>query len=330
MFRRHYKKRSFLPFVIFRLFLSLLIFAILAGGIYSAYKQFSGVDPKGLDPKAIFSGILSLKDLKSLQKIIPQDIPKKNITPGKKEEPTVKSVPIFSFALVTDSHNENNYLKQALVQAKARNVKFVIGLGDYTEVGTIKELQDAKQEFDEAGLRYFVTVGDHDLWDSRDKQKPSLENFQQVFGPSFQAFSFEEVKFFILDNSDNYIGLSEDQFKWLKFELDKVKKDQTIKLILAFLHEPLSHPSSIRVMGKVTPGLADQAKDLVRILKNAGVKEVFAGDVHYFTRYNDSISGLSMTTIGAVASQRNTQLPRFTIVTINDDFEFNVEDIEIK
>ncbi len=335
MFRRHYqKKRTFLPFVVFRLLLSLIIFAILAGGIYTAYKQFSGVDPKGVDIKTLVTGIINTRnfepllkifsvDVKQTQSIIPQNSPKQ-------DSPKKNVNPVFTFALISDSHNENNYLKQTLVKAKTRNVKFVIGLGDYTEVGTIKELQDAKKEFDETGLRYFVTVGDHDLWDSRDKQKPSLENFQQVFGPSFQAFSFEGVKFLILDNSDNYSGLSEDQFKWLNFELDKTKKDKDLKLILSFLHEPLFHPSSAHTMGWVSSNLKDQAKKLTEILKVGGVKEVFSGDIHYFTRYNDPISGLNMTTIGAVASQRNTQMPRFAIVTINDDYSYNVEDIEIK
>lgn len=340
MFRRHYqKRRTFLPFVVLRLFLSLAIFVILIGGIYAAYKQFSGVDPKGIDPKALVSGILSSRDLGSLlkifsvdikqkQSIIPQANPRSSST--RNQEPASKATLLFKFAIVSDSHNENDFLKKALNQAKAKDSKFVIGLGDYTEVGTIEELTAAKKEFDGAGLRYFVTTGDHDLWDSRDKQMSPLSSFNQVFGPSFQSFSFEGVKFLILDNSDNYTGLSDDQFKWLKFELDRVRSEKGLRLILAFMHEPLYHPSSTRVMGKVTPSLIDQAKNLAKLLKNRGVREVFTGDVHYFTRYNDPQSGLLMTTLGAVNSQRNAQTPRFAIVSIFDDFEFNVEDVEVK
>lgn len=333
MFRRHYqRRRSFLLFVILRLFLSLIIFAILVGGIYAAYKQFSGVDPKGLDPKALVSGILNFKDFnfKNFNFFEEKNITEnKNVIPQDSSKPVSRNL-LFKFALVADSHNENNYLKQALKQAKESKVALVIGLGDYTEVGTIKELQDAKNAFDEAGIRYFVTAGDHDLWDSRDKQKSAVDNFNQVFGPTFQAFSYEGVKFLVLDNSDNYGGLSEDQLKWLKFELDKAKKEQGLKLILAFLHEPLYHPSSTRVMGKVEIKLVDQAKEIAQILKNGGVKGVFGGDIHYFSQYSDPASGLSMTTVGAVASQRNAQLPRFAIVSVFDDGSYTVEDMEIK
>lgn len=334
MFRKYHRKSKNPLFVIFRLLLSLIIFAILVGGIYSAYKQFSGVDPKGIDPKALISGIITTRDFGSLlkifsvdikqnQSIIPQDTPENSSTQN--QNLNKKTAPLFKFALVSDSHNENNYLQQALVQAKTKNVKFIIGLGDYTEVGTVKELQDAKREFDEVGLRYFAAAGDHDLWDSRDKQKLSLENFNQVFGPAFQSFSFEGVKFLILDNSDNYAGLSEDQFKWLNFELGK-----TSKLTLAFLHEPLYHPSSAHTMGWVSANLKDQAEKLTKVLKDGGVKEVFAGDIHFFGRYTEPKKGLPMTTIGAVASQRNAQLPRFAIVEIFDDYSYNVEDVEVK
>lgn len=327
MFRRHHRKRN-PALVIFRLLLSLIIFALLIGGIYAAYKQFSGMDPKGIDPKALMP-LLKIFSLTQEQKksIIPQD--NKEKSPIDKKSSLTKSL-LFKFALLADSHNENNFLKSALQQAKENQVTLVIGLGDYTEVGTLKELQDAKNTFDEAGLRYFVTTGDHDLWDARNKQKLPADNFNQVFGPTFQTFSFEGVKFLILDNSDNYGGLSEDQIKWLKFEIDKVKQEKHLKLLMAFLHEPLYHPSSTRVMGKVEPKLTTQAKEVAQILKNGGVKEVFAGDTHYFGRYADPSSGLNMTTVGAITSSRNAQTPRFAIVTVMDNFEYTVEDVEIK
>ncbi len=54
MFGRHHKKRStFLPFVIFRLILSVIIFVFLMSGLYSALQYFSGVDPLKIDPKAL-------------------------------------------------------------------------------------------------------------------------------------------------------------------------------------------------------------------------------------------------------------------------------------
>ena len=52
-------------------------------------------------------------------------------------------------ALVSDSHNENDLLEKALAQAAGEGINFVIGLGDYTNTGTVEELQAAKNVFDD-------------------------------------------------------------------------------------------------------------------------------------------------------------------------------------
>ena len=350
--RKNHKRRSNPVFVVFRLILSLIIFAVLTGGIYSAYKEFSGADPLALSPKAIISnfsssekitafisGFLSSDLKKKTQeftgKVNGQNSEQSNIqkaAPSKSEKPGLakKSAISFKMGLVADSHNENVNLSKALEQAKEAGVQIVIGLGDYTEVGTIKELENAKAEFDKAGVRYFLTAGDHDLWDSRNKSLPPLTNFNQVFGPSNQSFNFGNAKILIIDNSDNYLGLGEPQLRWLREQLSLAGNQTEINVVLAFLHEPLYHPSSTRFMGKVTPVLKDEAKNIVHILKDGGVKEIFSGDIHFFTRYIEPETGFSMTTIGALTLERNTQEPRFGLVTVYEDGSYEVEDVEIK
>jgi predicted phosphodiesterase len=347
--KKEYKKRGGNPlFAIFRMGLSLIILSVLSLGVYSAYRQFSGVDPIKMNPKALVSNFTSTDKLidlgLSLLKFDPKkvagvvsgakvaEIPADNSQPDASSTPKTKphSALSFKFALVTDSHNENDYLKKALDQSKQAGAKLVIGLGDYTEVGTVAELSDAKKEFDATGLRYFLTPGDHDLWDSRDKGHDPKTNFVQVYGRTYQAFSYGQVRFIILDNSDNYKGVDAAQMDFLKEELSKAKNDSEIQSILVFLHEPLYHPSSDRVMGKVSPDLAKQSKAIIDMLKVSDVKGVFAGDIHYFTSYTDPENNLAMTTIGAVASQRNAQNPRFGMVSVYDDGSWSVDDVEIK
>ena len=114
---------------------------------------------------------------------------------------------ILRFALVADSHSENVFLQKALSQAKGMGVNFVIGLGDWSTVGTIDQLTAARKIFDESKLPYYLTTGDHDLWDSRNQGKEALANFNEVFGKSSQIFDRQNVLFVILDNSDIYIGI---------------------------------------------------------------------------------------------------------------------------
>lgn len=339
MFGRHSKKRSaFLPFVIFRLFLSLAILVILLVGIYTAYKQFSGFDPAATDPKAVIASFLSSGNFDPILKLLPFDLKKKQIIyeSAPKELPKEEKIKspqpkkaklIFTFGLIADVHNDNALLNKALAQIK--DVSFIIGLGDYTDVGTLRELQDAKKILDEGKTRYFVIAGDHDLWDSRDKQKEPTFNFKQVFGSRWQSFEHQGVAFLLLDNSDNYQGFGDDQIGWFSGELEKFKKADNIKVVLAFVHQPFYHPSSDHIMGRIEPSLKDQAKKVIKILKSGGVKKVFAGDIHFFSQYNEPDTNLAMVTVGAVTTQRNPQLPRFALVRVFDDGTSEVEDVEI-
>lgn len=347
MFRRHSGKSKNPIYMVFRLILSLVMFAILLGGIYAAYKHFSGLDPLKLDPQAVFSNILkaktpqqfllalsSIKVPQSLSNQINQKISDRNNDKNILQDLTKQSGSgkvAFKFLLVADSHSDNANLQKAINQAKQGNpdLAFIIGLGDYTEVGTLDELKKAKTEFDLAGLRYFLTAGDHDLWDSRDKQKDPGANFREIFGPTYQSFTYENFRFLILFNSDNYLGISDEQKNWLNLELEKAKSDQALG-IFVFVHEPFFHPSSDHIMGRVESSLKEEARNIVRKLKDFDVKKVFAGDTHYFSEYSESETNLSMVTVGAITIERNPQAPRYAVVTVFEDGNTGVEDIAIK
>ncbi len=348
MFRKRKKRSSNPLFGLFRLLLSMIMLTALLGGIYSAYRHFSGVDPLKMSPKSITEVVLGMfsqpKIIQDIQdKVSSKVLGKATKAPQEeyklsnldiKKDPTPAPVKtrgrlLFKFALIADSHDDSTDLKKALDQIKKDfgDIKFIIGLGDYTDVGTLDELKTAKTLLDGSGFRYFLTAGDHDLWDSRNKDLKPEANFVSVFGPVYQSFSEENFKFIILYNSDNYIGLGDVQKQWLSDQLNSSKDNPGT---FVFLHEPLFHPSSDHFMGRVEPKLKTQARDLISQFAKAGVKKVFAGDAHYFSEYEDPESNLSMVTIGAVTLERNLQNPRFGVVSIYDDGSTGVEDVEIK
>ena len=341
MFKKYKARRSTNPlFVIFRLVLSLAMFALLLGGAYTAYKHFSGLDPLKLDPQSILKQVISAKTppqllaIFSTLKIDPKMISADTKMLGQttnETSPSNTGKTAFRFMLVADSHSDNANLRKAITQAKEKypDLSFIIGLGDYTDVGTIAELKNAKKELDSSGLRYFVIVGDHDLWDSRDKGNQAVANFKQIFGPLYQSFTFQNFKFLLLDNSDNYVGLGQEQQNWINTELEKDKTEGN-KGIFVFIHEPLFHPSSDHFMGRVEKNLKLQAQSLTFQLRSAGVKKVFSGDIHYFSEYEEPTTKLEMVTIGAVLTDRNPQVPRYGIVNVLEDGSTKVEDVEIK
>jgi len=340
----YHKRGTFFPFLIVRLILSLILFSIFGFGIYRAIVYFSGVDPINIDPQKflveVMSSDSSANAISKLFNIDPKALLKgkisTNSTPASSDQSSSvdsqdqpSGTKILTFAVVADSHNKNEILKKALSQAKNGGAKFVIGDGDYTDVGTTEDFQAAKAVFDKSGMPYYLTAGDHDLWNSRDKGFEADHFFKEVFGAPYQSFGDSNIRFIIVFNSDNYFGVDDFQMNWLDQELQRVKMEKPLQTFV-FLHEPLYHPSSDHVMGKTNPKLDDQAQTLIQKFKDAGVGEVISGDVHYYSRYSEPQSGLKMTVDGALTDDRNVQTPRFLMVDVYDNGSYNIQDTEVK
>ena len=251
---------------------------------------------------------------------------------------------ILRVGLLADSHNENDLLARALSEAKNRGVNFVIGLGDYTNLGTTSELTAAKKVFDESGLRYFVTAGDRDGWASREMDSSS--NFEEIFGESSRIIEKNQVQFVLLDNSDIYRGIDSESWELLTNALsDSVGQDgQTAenvkcqmsnvkcalpRLRFVFAHKTPYHPDSKHIMGEDSPDVARQAKELLKLLEGKKVDGFFSGDMHFFAEFHSPQQSVRITTVGAVARERNFQGPRFGILKIYEDYSWQVEDIPI-
>ncbi|MDO8486671.1 MAG: metallophosphoesterase [Candidatus Curtissbacteria bacterium] len=277
-----------------------------------------------------------------------------------KSEQTAQKRPIMRVGLIADSENDNENLKKALRQATGYGVNFVIGLGDWSNVGTEDELLAVKKIFDDSKIQYFLTPGDHDLWASRNRGEEALENFRKVFGQpsqvidkqsfstnkqsfsankqsfstnkqSFsankQSFSAnkEGIRLVILDNSDIYKGISVNDWKMLEGALGK-----PAKLHFVFAHKTPFHPDSKHVMGEDSPEVARQAQTFLDLLQAKKVDGFFSGDLHFFAKFKSPDASVKITTIGAIVADRNFQGSRFGVLTIFDDWTWEVEDVEIR
>jgi hypothetical protein len=339
------KKKGLGVVGLFRLLISLCMLAVLLGAFFSAYKHFSGVDPLKIDSQAsvknilfsdkmyrLVTGVLTVDprvSLSRLQALIRGEEIKTDSNSVSLPIHTKNSTPLFKFAVVTDSHNDNNNLARALKTAKSSGVDFVIGMGDYSDVGTEEELQKAKQQFEESGLPFYLTAGDHDLWDARNRNLPASANFSKVFGSPYMSFTHQGVRFLLLYNSDNYLGVDGVEMRWLESELEQMKQlHYKTKFIFAGI--PLFHPSSDHVMGKTNIKLKSQAEQLINLFADAQISEVFAGDAHLYSRFTEPKSNLKMTVVGAITSSRNLQTPRFCLVDVYSDGGYNIEDVELK
>ena len=238
-------------------------------------------------------------------------------------------LPILRVGLVADSEDDNDLLSKALNQLNGAGVNFVIGLGDWTSVGTVDQLGAAKGAFDKSSLVYYLTAGDHDLWDSRNKGEQALTNYRKVFGSPSQTFMKDGVQFVILDNSDIYKGIVDEDWQILDQSLGAGPVGAR-KLRFVFAHKTPFHPQSSHVMGEDSMEVSRQARKLMDLLEEKKVSGFFSGDLHFFAQFKSPNDAVKITTIGAVASERNFQGPRFAILTVYSDYSFDVQDVEIR
>jgi len=225
---------------------------------------------------------------------------------------------LSKFAVFSDIHSNYKNLEKALAIAKSEQVEFIVITGDLTTVGNKSELLKVKNILDSNSLKYYAIPGNHDLWLSR-KIKANI--WQEVFRTEYQSFKNQNQKFILINNGEEYVGISKEQWQWLEAELQECPQI----ICLVFMHEPLNHPSSIHVMGEQNLAVASQAAKLVKMLNNNQVKEVFAGHLHFSSTYE--IDGIKTTIIGAVTDDRNPQLPRFLEIISNTERKEIILDI---
>ena len=322
---------------LFRLMMSVFIMGILAIGLLQAYKAFSGYDPMKLDSESLQSLLTSESAYQTLIGLLTFD-PKASIqkTTGlggdfedTVEEPSSNAPVAFKFAVMADSHKDIASLEKALAQAKSEGARFVVMMGDLSDVGTLDELNATKDALEASGLQYYATPGDHDLWDSRDKESNPPKNFTEVFGSTYKSFTYDSVRYVLIYNSDNYLGLDGVQLDWIEKELSRPETEDAPKMTFVFAPTPLFHPSSDHVMGKVTPKLTSQAEHLATTFKRGGVNLVFSADTHFYSKFTEPKNELDMMTVGAVTSDRNAQAPRFAVVEVLEDGDYNIVETEI-
>lgn len=234
---------------------------------------------------------------------------------------------LLKIALIADSHIDLENLKKTVEEIKEDKPDFIIGLGDYSAVGTREELFATKEILDKSKLKYYVIPGDHDLWDSRNKDKDPLSNFKYVFGKDYQQITEKEVNFLLVNNADNYRGVDSNQMTWL---LDKLKQTKNYKLNLIFIHKPLYHPTSIHIMGQLSKQVDEQRKQLLDESAKTEVAEIFSGDLHFFNHFEEPQTHDKITIVGAVTAENNWQGPRYSVLKIYKDYTYDVGDKSIK
>ena len=230
---------------------------------------------------------------------------------------------LVRFAVLSDTHSDSENTKKALEQAKSLGVEYIVHTGDWTTVGTVRELNEQKRIFDQEGIKYYGIMGDHDRWQSGDK------NFEQVLGKSFESYDRDGIHNVLLDASDIENGLYKEELDWLEADL-RIAGD---KPILIFMHLPIYHPTSDRTISNKAGSDAERdsaSERFLSLLKGKNILGIFSGDHHLSSNYTEPTTGVRIFISGAVTRERNLQKPRFSLVEVYKAHTISVTDQIIK
>lgn len=131
-------------------------------------------------------------------------------------EPVAVNRDSFCFAVFGDpqiGHDYQSSLNRFKQEATDRGIDFFCVLGDLTNDATPDEVDTIKLQLDRVGIPYYVTIGNHDLF-----QADGWERFKANYGPScFPVVIADRIKLIFLDTADGTLGPS--QSDWLESEL---------------------------------------------------------------------------------------------------------------
>lgn len=223
---------------------------------------------------------------------------------------------VLRVCFLADSHNDNENLAKGLALCKAKKPDFALFLGDYTAVGSEKELTNAKKIMDASGIKYYSIPGDHDLYNSE-----GVTNFVSVFGKSYREVVLDKFRFILVDNSDNYKGVSAEELAWFYEKLKPSKK-----FTYVVMSNPVYNYGGFKLMGENSEKVSAQRDEILKKIQESEVKAVFSGDNHLSSVSADSVrSGLIHYVVGALTRDRNLQTPRFSVGVFYDtgDLEYS-------
>lgn len=121
---------------------------------------------------------------------------------------------LFRFAVIADTHAYYEQLDDFVNHLNRRSdLAFVLIAGDLTDYGMLQEYQWSVDILQRLTIPWLTTIGNHDALNN------GKENYRAFFGPFDYTFTFNQVKFVVLNSAswefDHYVP----NLDWLTSEL---------------------------------------------------------------------------------------------------------------
>lgn len=223
-----------------------------------------------------------------------------------------------TFIFASDIESDFVSTESLLTFDDVKNSDALFITGDITHLGTEEHMQRIYDVLSKYDKNIYLVPGDRDLW------KSGITNFNKVFGESYKIVEVSGSTFLLIDNSDEYAGISDDQWKFIE---DNISNADFI-----VLHNPIYFDGSPlstlfhKGMGQYSAEVESQRLRLLDSIRNADVKAVFAGDQHIFSRELDNTKqGLEYYVIGSLNFERSLSGSTYAILRVYDDGQYSVE-----
>lgn len=225
------------------------------------------------------------------------------------------------FYLISDIENDWDSLDYFLSKSDLSSEARVIQLGDITHLGVAEDFIRYSGIIGKSGRTFYNIPGDRDLWKSG-----GLDNYSKYLGQPYYIRTVGNSKFLFIDNSNEYEGISEDQFKFIEENLSDAD--------FVFMHNPIyfegSPLSSIirKGMGQYDPEVDKQRERLLQLIRESNAKAVFGGDQHIYSESTDaSDKELKHYVVGSLNSSLNIGGRSFVVLTTYKSGDYAVNKV---
>jgi len=181
-----------------------------------------------------------------------------------------KSKKDFSFAIYGDNKNSAKTFDNLIQKVNKENIQFSIDLGDLVYDGEKEKFKFFINQFEKLNKPFLTVIGNHEIKDV------GRGNYYELFGDFYYSFTVGDCYFIALDTA-NEKNIGEEQFEWLKSEL---QKSQKFKYRFVLMHVPLFDPrKGIEKRGHSLEDVAF-AQKLNNLFDQENVTMVFASHIH--------------------------------------------------
>ena len=229
----------------------------------------------------------------------------------------------YKVAILADTHNNQEALKQAIIKAKSVETDYFIVLGDFTDYSEKAAFIEQKKILDEGNIGYCVIPGDHDIVGKKNEELNWKESdFHEVFRNKVCKSYIEEYKIATLINPYNYTLLKE--------ELKDIKHILENKKVLALImSQPIYNPKSNIYMGFFDKEVNKQAIEILKNIEKYTQQNneitVISADTHFFSKYTKN--KVNFYTIGALTNKKNLTAPNFAILEVYSNNSVKVKEL---